>query len=137
MSLRYLLAGYAVVSLAACAAPAPSPVPAPAPRLLGTWDGDDRSTFVFREGGEALWILPISTPPDTFAIRYRYDATASPAHLDISGFQSGPLAGRTLYCIVEPSGEGAFRMDCEPGTVESARPAALNPAQTRGYRRRP
>ncbi len=137
---RRPLAAAAVV-LAACSAPAPAPTPsstaAAAPALVGTWDGDDRTTFVFREGGAAEWTLPISTPPSTFAVRYRYDAAVSPAHLDISGFTQPPLSGRTLYCIVEPAGADAFRMDCEPGTDASARPAALDPAQTRSYRRRP
>lgn len=104
--------------------------------LIGTWIGDDQTSFTFQAGERALWIFSAGATPDTFVIRYRLDARPAPAHLDLSGFDRGPLAGRTLFCIID-AGEGeSFRLDCEPGRSDQVRPSEFT-GQTRTYRRRP
>lgn len=95
--------------------------------LTGEWvatsDNAEGSSFVFREDGTALWLLP-----DTFPIRYESDLQTSPHTLDLSGFDRGPLEGYVLYCIFELDGDAVLRLDCEPG-VASDRGAAIRPKE--------
>lgn len=123
-----------------------------APSLAGEWtqrgdalhaaaDTSRRQTFVFRDDATALWIIGTPARRDTFAINYRLDPSVTPAKLDLFGFTSGFLRGRTLYCIADlaqiAARDASFRMDCEPGggaTPESARPASFT-AQTVTYAR--
>jgi hypothetical protein len=136
-----------LAAVAACAAVGRTQVPS----LVGRWEqeGADphagapparRQSFVFGADGSALWIFTTPERRDTFAIRYAFDASATPARLDLSGFAAGPLQGRTLYCIVDRAAAERFRMDCEPGRPgvdpETARPDAFT-AQTVAYRRTP
>lgn len=83
--------------------------------LIGTWSADDTTRFVFREDGDALWIFGEGAAEDTFKIRYDYAADEEPAHLNLTGFNSGLLRGRTLYCIVAFDSTSVFRLNCEPG----------------------
>ena len=107
--------------------------------LVGEWvatsENAERSEFVFREDGTALWLLP-----DTFRIRYEADLDASPHALDLSGFEEGPLRGYVLYCIFDLEGDDTMRLDCEPG-VATERGAGLRPdefgsEQTQTFARR-
>jgi hypothetical protein len=95
------------------------------PGLVGEWqatsENAEGSSFVFREDGTALWLLP-----DTFQIRYETDLDASPRALDLSGFEKGPLRGYVLYCIFDLEGDDTMRLDCEPG-VASERGAGIRP----------
>jgi hypothetical protein len=104
--------------------------------LLGRWVGTDRTAFEFQPDGHALWIFSATAPPDTFHIRYRYDPSRAPAHLDLYDIERGPLAGRTLYCITEPVDPDTFRAECEPSFSETARPTAFT-QDVRIYRRQP
>lgn len=97
--------------------------------LLGAWTAEDaesrRHTFTFEPRGRATWAVEGGGVDEDFAIRYVYDHEPAPHHLDLSGFERGPLQGQTLYCILEWEGSeaDAFRLDCEPGepTAEGAR----------------
>ena len=119
--------------------------------LVGRWeqDGADphaaeaggrRQSFVFNGDGSALWIFTAPAGQDTFALRYHFDTAATPDRLDLSGFASGPLQGRTLYCIVDRISSSRIRMDCEPGRPgtdpEDSRPDLFT-AHTVAYRRVP
>lgn len=123
-----LLACLGLLVLSACAH---TPAHAPEHRspLLGTWVGESQnaagSAFEFREDGTATWRLG-----QPFEIRYRVDDPMAPAHLDLFGFQAGPLKERTLYCLIELV-DDRLRMDCEP----SERPGSLNPEQTQVFLR--
>ncbi|HEX5758677.1 MAG TPA: hypothetical protein VF121_05745 [Thermoanaerobaculia bacterium] len=98
--------------------------------LLGNWTGEDaegnRHTLSFNERGRALWSLEGEGVDEDFELRYRYDDEATPHHLDLSGFDHGPLQEKSLYCILEWQAADAFRMDCETGESkkggESVRP---------------
>lgn len=98
--------------------------------LVGEWqaasENAEGSSFVFREDGTALWLLP-----DTFQIRYETDLDASPRALDLSGFEEGPLRGYVLYCIFDLEGDDTMRLDCEPG-VASERGAGIRPDEFGG-----
>jgi hypothetical protein len=100
------------------------------PGLVGEWqatsENAEGSSFVFREDGTALWLLP-----DTFQIRYETDLDASPRALDLSGFEKGPLRGYVLYCIFDLEGDDTMRLDCEPG-VASERGAGIRPDEFGG-----
>jgi hypothetical protein len=100
------------------------------PGLVGEWqatsENAEGSSFVFREDGTALWLLP-----DTFQIRYETDLHASPRALDLSGFEKGPLRGYVLYCIFDLEGDDTMRLDCEPG-VASERGAGIRPDEFGG-----
>jgi hypothetical protein len=95
--------------------------------LLGYWEAKSEnahgSFFEFRGDGRATWHLA-----DAFDIQYRVDEPLNPTQLDLHGFMAGPLAGRTLYCIVEVTAD-TLRMDCEP----SARPVDFDPDQTQVF----
>ena len=77
-------------------------------------------TFVFREDGQAEWILEPNMPggatmaPETIGMAYVTDATADPATIDFSDFDFEPLQGTTTYGIYEFTEEGGFRIDLEP-----------------------
>jgi hypothetical protein len=103
------------------------------PSLLGRWEGVDSEqglqTFVFERGGTAHWVLEYQGKSQTFDVRYRLDRSATPHHLDLTGFASGPLAGQALYCLAEV-GEQTLSIDCRPGEAkaggETARPRAFS-----------
>ena len=99
--------------------------------LLGEWVSvaaeTGQMTYIFEEGGQSRWVLELETGPDTFAVAYRVDYSQSPIHLDVGPWSTGPLAGRTLYGIVEMQGPDRFVVDFEPadpdgdGTVRPSR----------------
>lgn len=86
--------------------------------LLGEWvsvgSGPPLTTYVFEEGGRGRCVLETEESPDTFPVDYRVDHRRTPAHLDVGPWASGPLAGRTLFGIVEMQGPDRFRVDFEP-----------------------
>jgi len=98
--------------------------------LVGEWDATsanaEGTSFVFREDGSALWLLP-----DTFRIRYEADRDATPRALDLLGFEDGPLEGYVLYCIFDLEGDVTLRLDCEPG-VATERGAGIRPDEFGG-----
>jgi hypothetical protein len=123
---RSILACLGLLFLVACAH-----APGYRSPLLGTWVGESQnaagSAFEFRADGTATWRLD-----QPFDIRYRVDDPLAPAHLDLFGFQTGPLKERTLYCLIDLV-DDRLRMDCEP----SERPGSLNPEQTQVFIRKP
>lgn len=126
------MAPFAFVLAIGCGATAPAPTPAPTPPTLeGAWAGESQNAsgtgFLFRGDGTVTWTLG-----QAFEIQYRADLSSTPAKLDLFGFQGGPLAGRTLNCIIDIAGE-RMRMDCEPGSY----PAAFSDTQTQTFVRRP
>lgn len=98
--------------------------------LVGEWEATSENaegtSFVFREGGSALWLLP-----DTFRIQYETDLDVSPHALDLSDFEDGPLEGYVLYCIFDLEGADRLRLDCEPG-VATERGAGIRPDEFGG-----
>ncbi len=111
------------------------------PRLTGgAWESakGDAGRFEFRTDGGATWTLPMDSGPEAFELRYAFDASQEPAHLDLEGFDRGPLKGLALYCILAfEEGGDAFRLDCDPagpGQGETARPVSFG-ADTRTYAR--
>lgn len=106
--------------------------------IVGKWNAASANakgaTFEFEPADKVVWRLPVGT----FSLAYRLDASTTPWALDLVGFKDGPLKGRTLYCIVERTGD-RLRMDCEPGapTAEGSkkRPPAFVPEQTQEFER--
>lgn len=104
--------------------------------IVGEWNGQDvdgnRMTFVFRDGGEAEWIVPArgEASPESIGMRYEVDPSRNPGHIDFSGFEGGPLDGVRMVGIYEFTDEDRFRMDLEPvvGAVDpdSARPTEFS-----------
>ena len=108
----------AALAALALAAPVISCGESPEP-LLGEWVSvaaeTGRMTYIFEEDGRSRWVLDLAEGPDTFAVAYRVDYGRSPIHLDVGPWSTGPLAGRTLYGIVEMLGPDRFVVDFEPG----------------------
>ncbi|HMB93962.1 MAG TPA: hypothetical protein VKP65_24140 [Rhodothermales bacterium] len=104
------------------------------PSLEGTWVGEDaegsRQTLIFRDDNTATWKIESSQFTGSFDIDYTFDASTTPYHLDLTGFDTGPLTGRTLYGIIAFDGDESFRLDVEPGEVngngEEARPLTFS-----------
>ncbi|MBN8678320.1 MAG: hypothetical protein J0M29_08850 [Chitinophagales bacterium] len=94
--------------------------------LTGRWSNREGQILVFEPEGKATWLVKFGSQYDTFAIRYQYDCTQKMTTLDLTEFKSGPLAGKTLYGIVEWSSDTVFRFDAEAGTSPEARPIQFN-----------
>lgn len=109
-----------------------------APDVTGVWEGASANAegwvLEFASDGSARWTVP----QGTLDVRYRFDPSQTPHHLDLSGFTSGPLQGRTLYGIMEFDGAESFRWDAQPGEAEqeNARPLSFVDDETRVMRRR-
>lgn len=105
----------------------------PSDPLLGEWvslaSGAGRTTYIFEEGGRSRWVLELEEAPDTFLVDYRVDYHRTPIHLDVGPWASGPLAGRTLFGIVQMQGPDRFRVDFEPADPDgdgTERPASFS-----------
>ncbi len=109
--------------------------------LAGSWAGQDsvgaHLGLVFRSNGTALWISErVPGVHDTAAIRFRFDTTSTPTHLDLTGFMDGKWAGMTLYGIYELAGPDTLRFDYEAGIPgqRAARPDSFT-SETLVFRR--
>ena len=111
--------------------------PQTSPSLVGIWEGDGM-VLNLRADGTGTWTVP--AVPDGFEVTWTFDASDRPFHFDLSGFESGPLAGKTLYGIVMMPDRDTLRWDAEPGPAggdgASVRPSQLMPDDTRTLRRR-
>lgn len=101
--------------------------------LQGRWTNREGQEFYFQGNGKALWLVRFGSQTDTFVMDYRYDCRKQPAELDLSGFQTGPLGGKTLYGILEWSNDSTFRFDAEAGTQADVRPQAFATEQTQKF----
>ncbi len=119
--------------------PGPVPPPFPGSSPVGVWSGTDArggtQTWTFRDDGTATWRFAGSG--EAFEVRWRLDAATTPHCLDVTGFDRGPLQGKTLFGIAEFTPVGTLRWDCEPGPADAGgdgvRPTAFTP-QTVEYR---
>lgn len=107
----------------------------PCPELSGRWTNREGQSFYFKPDGKALWLVRFGSQIDTFTSDYRYDCKTKPAELDFSGFQSGPLSGKTLFGILEWNSDSSFRFDSEAGTDAQIRPTAFETDQTQKFYR--
>lgn len=105
----------------------------PCHELSGRWTNREGQVLRFSPNGKALWLIKFGSQYDTFPISYAYNCKEKIPTLDLSGFQSGPLAGKTLYGIIEWSSDSVFRFDAEPGTTPEARPAEFNSEHSERY----
>ena len=91
--------------------------------LLGEWISVGSTTrqtiYVFEDQGRAKWVLELDEGPDTFEVAYRVDYQTTPVHLDIGPWPTGPLAGRTLFGVLEMRGPDRFRVDFEPADPDA------------------
>lgn len=92
-------------------------------KIIGKWSGEDgkgnKQIFLFKNDDTALWIFNPTAKADTFNLDYRISYSTSPAELDLSGFDRGFLKDKTLYGIVEFVHGDTFRVDFEPGPVDT------------------
>ncbi len=95
--------------------------------LTGRWTNREGQVFFFEPNGKALWLVKFGSQFDSFPVSCVYDCKQKTATLDLTDLKSGPLAGKTLFGIIEWSSDSVFRLDAEPGTSSDARPAAVNP----------
>ena len=103
--------------------------------LKGRWTNREGQSFDFQPNGNALWLVRFGSQIDTFTMEYRYDCKKQPIELDLSGFKTGPLSGKTLFGILEWNSDSSFRFDAEAGIDPAARPAAFNTEQTQKFYR--
>lgn len=101
--------------------------------LSGRWTNREGQSFYFKPDGQALWLVKFGSQTDTFTMQYRYDCGPKPAELDLSGFKTGPLSGKTLFGILEWNSDSSFRFDSEAGTGPEVRPATFENDQTQKY----
>lgn len=98
------------------------------PELVGTWEGEGpdggSSTWEFAEDGTLTWELP-GVPEGMFGdLSYEVVSSGDRREIDIAGFEQGPMAGQTLYCIAEFPAPDSLRIDCAQGPADddSSRP---------------
>ena len=97
------------------------------PEIKGRWSNREGQIFQFDPDGKALWLVKFGSQFDSFPITYHYDCSKKTNTLDLSDFKSGPMAGKTLYGIIEWTGDSIFRMSSEAGSAEDARPEKFDP----------
>jgi hypothetical protein len=89
--------------------------------LLGEWvgqgPGGNVMTYEFHDDSTMLWRLPADVALVPLELHYTYNPIPTPSHLDVWGFETGPLAGRALYGIVQFTGRNTFKLDFEPGPM--------------------
>ena len=71
-------------------------------------------TYIFDNDSTMKWVVELEAGPDTVSVPYRVNHQADPVHLDVGPWDDGPVAGRTLFGIVEIQGPDRFRVDFEP-----------------------
>jgi hypothetical protein len=102
-----------------------------AQRLVGSWMGQSETrgsmAFIFDADQSAMWIVHRPTAADTLHIAYVATERDGRLLIDLSGFETGPLAGLVMYGLVEFEGMDTLRIDLEPGPPgnDEPRPAAL------------
>ena len=94
--------------------------------LTGRWTNREGQVFSFESNGKALWLVKFGSQFDSFPVSYVYDCKQKMARLDLTDFKSGPMAGKTLFGIIEWSSDSVFRFESEPGTSSEVRPATMN-----------
>ncbi len=105
----------------------------PCRSLEGHWTNREGQSFQFQSDGKALWLVRFGSQVDTIAMDYRYDCRKQPAELDLDGFQTGPLSGKTLYGILEWNSDSSFRFDAEAGNAPAVRPTTFENDQTQKF----
>ena len=105
----------------------------PCRELSGRWSNREGQSFYFEPDGKALWLVRFGSQVDTFVMEYRYDCKKQPVQLDLSGFQTGPLSGKTLYGILEWNSDSSFRFDAEAGIGPESRPLTFETDQTQKF----
>ena len=92
-------------------------------KIIGKWSGEDsrgnKQIFLFKNDDTALQIFNPAAKAYTFNLDYKIKYSASPAELDLSGFNRGILKDKTLYGIVEFVHADTFRVDFEPGPADT------------------
>ncbi|HAY36220.1 MAG TPA: hypothetical protein DCY57_04475 [Bacteroidetes bacterium] len=105
--------------------------------LVGEWSGTDASgseqLFEFHFDGTADW--KVSSSAGEFQLKnllYRRNTLSQPQQLDLTGFQKGPLAGMTLFGIVDLSRQDTLIYDAAAGKPDdaSARPETFSESAT-------
>ncbi len=107
--------------------------------IIGSWT-NGAHTFEFMEGGNAYWLIDLGeSRTDTFKMKYRFNPSKKPMHLDLTGFDKGLLINSTLLGIVEFTDENTFRFDCEAKNEAVkdgiTRPGNFRADQTQSYTR--
>lgn len=103
--------------------------------LTGRWTNREGQVLSFEPNGKALMLVKFGSQFDTFAIQYQYDCNAKGTTLDLLNFQSGPLAGKSLYGLLEWSSDTVFRFDAELGASPEARPEKIKTERMERYYR--
>jgi len=100
-------------------------------RLLGSWAGQNETrgsmSFTFDKDGNTTWVVNLPSGPETMNISYSTATQDGSLHVDLSGFEDGPLRGLTMYGLISFDGSDTLRIDFEPGPPgdPGRRPGAL------------
>lgn len=106
--------------------------------LVGQWHsrepGQEPQRFTFERGGKARWELGSGDRAQVFDLRYRLSTRSQPWTLDLTGFESGPMAGSKMLCVVEMPSPYQLDLDCwpaDPKNKNAPRPKKLGPGAVR------
>ena len=98
--------------------------------IQGVWVDREGHELIFQENGKALWLNRFGQMIDTVALTFELNCATKPASIDLKNFQAGPFLGKTLFGILEFSGDTLFRLCYETGQEPSVRPGSFTPDQT-------
>ena len=109
--------------------------------LDSTWKGEVHpgvmSTLEFNSNGNLRWTFELPTGTDVYELEYEIDFDTEPHHVDITGFNKGPLAGQSLYGIAKWD-DDILTVEALPGAPgnggEDIRPTEFS-AQARTFKR--
>lgn len=98
--------------------------------IQGVWTDREGREIVFMEHGKALWLNRFGQMIDTVQLVFELNCSTKPASIDLKQFNAGPFLGKTLFGIIEFSGDTLFRLCYETGQEPGIRPTAFDPDQT-------
>lgn len=101
----------------------------------GTWSDREGHNLIFLENNKGLWLNRFGQLIDTVEFVFSLDCTAKPATIDMKQFKKGPFLGKTLFGILEFSGDTLFRLCYDSGQQPDVRPTTFDPDQTMKFYR--
>ena len=107
----------------------------PVDQLKGSWDDKKGQLLNFYDQGRAEWIYYTygeKETADTFKLKYEVNFEKKPFHLKLSGFDRGPLKGKSLFGIIEIN-QKTLKIDSQGGSSENVRPKSFDSENTELY----
>lgn len=101
----------------------------------GDWSDHEGHRLVFFDNGKGLWLNHFGQLIDTVEFAFSIHCNTSPVSIDMTAFKTGPFVGKTLFGIMDFSGDTLFRLSYDVGRQPDVRPRVFAPDQTMKFYR--